>query len=156
MGIGEFKYSGDQEAVLKTYGLGSCVALVVTSEVPSRAAMVHIALPDSTVNPAKAAVLPGYFVDTAVPLLFEWIDSCGGRGRHRFSYHLYGGASILDENHRFDIGRRNVLAVKRLLWRFGCGITREDVGGSSSRTISVSVADRDVHVMYGRKQPSKG
>jgi chemotaxis protein CheD len=155
VGIGEFMHSTDASAELKTYALGSCVALVVTSTSPARAAMVHIALPDSLVNPAKAAILPGYFADTGVPMLMEWIDRCAGGRRRDFTYHLYGGASILDENNHFDIGRRNALAVKRLLWRYGCGMTREDVGGNVSRTVSVAVGSGCVQIRYGVKQASE-
>lgn len=155
VGIGEFKHSRDAAAVLKTYGLGSCVALLVTGRSPSVAGMIHIALPESQVNPAKAATLPGYFADTGVPLLMEWVDAVSAGRRRTFSYHLYGGASILDEQNRFDIGRRNALAVKRLLWRYGCGITKEDLGGQVSRTVSIAVATGEVLVNYGQKQTSK-
>ena len=155
VGIGEFRHSDEAGAILKTYGLGSCVALLVSSRDPAVAAMIHIALPESQVNPAKAAALPGYFADTGIPLVMEWVDSvCAGR-RKSLSYHLYGGASILDEHHRFDIGRRNALAVKRLLWRYGVGITKEDLGGEVSRTVSLAVATGEVLVTYGQKQNIK-
>lgn len=152
VGIGEFKYSRDPGDLLKTYGLGSCVALVVYSQVKKIAGMIHIALPEASVNPGKAVQLPGYFADTGVPMVVEWIDKVSAGQRKSFTYRLYGGASILDENNRFDIGRRNALAIKRLLWRYGCGVIKEDLGGNTSRTVSIEVGTGEVHVNYVEKR----
>ena len=152
VGIGEFKHSGEASDVIKTYGLGSCVALVVYNKNRKIAGMIHIALPEASVNPPKAKLLPGYFADTGVPMVIDWIDRITGGNRKTFSYRLYGGASILDENNRFDIGRRNALAIKRLLWRYGCGVIKEDVGGTSSRTVSIDVSTGEVAVKATEKR----
>jgi chemotaxis protein CheD len=152
VGIGEFKYSRNTTDMLKTYGLGSCVALVVYNQSSKIAGLIHVALPESSVNPAKASQLPGYFADTGIPLVVDWVDKISGGKRKSFSYRLYGGASILDENNRFDIGRRNALAIKRLLWRYGCGVIKEDLGGTASRTVSIDVATGEVHVNYVQKR----
>ena len=152
VGIGEFKYSNDPGDTLKTYGLGSCVAVVLYSKSKQTAGLIHVALPESAVNPEKARQLPGYFADTGIPRVVEWIDRISGGVRKSFTYKLYGGASILDENNRFDIGRRNALAIKRLLWRYGCGVIKEDLGGTASRTVSIDVATGEVHVNYVQKR----
>jgi len=154
VGIGDWKHSNGPDDLIKTYGLGSCVALVVWSHKLGHAGLVHVALPEAEVNPAKAATLPGYFADTGIPMVIDWIDKVSGGNRKLFNYRMYGGASILDDNKRFDIGRRNALAIKRLLWKYGCGIIKEDVGGSSSRTVTVHVADGTVEVKVG--QPQRG
>jgi chemotaxis protein CheD len=152
VGIGEFKYSRSPEDVIKTYGLGSCVALVIWSNKLQQAGLIHVALPEAEVNPAKAESLPGYFADTGIPMVIDWIDRVGGGNRKLFTYRMYGGASILDENNRFDIGRRNALAIKRLLWKYGCGIIKEDVGGHSSRTVTLQVGDGTVDIKVGQRQ----
>ncbi|MFP4113900.1 MAG: chemotaxis protein CheD [Spirochaetota bacterium] len=155
VGIGEFKYSHDPSDVLKTYGLGSCVALAVYNQKRRIAGLVHIALPEAAVNPAKAAQLPGYFADTGIAMVIDWIDKVAQGQRKSFTYKLYGGASILDENNRFDIGRRNSLAIKRLLWRYGCGVIKEDIGGTSSRTVTIAVETGEVHVNYVQKRTDR-
>lgn len=152
VGIGEFKKSKDPTDVIKTYGLGSCVALIIYSQKLKVAGLVHIALPEASVNPAKAQSLPGYFADTGVPMVIDFIDRLSGGDRKSFSYRLYGGASILDENNRFDIGRRNALAIKRLLWRYGCGVIKEELGGNASRTVSIEVGTGEVHVNTVQKR----
>ncbi len=146
VGIGEFKHSKGESDEIKTYGLGSCVALIAYSRHHRAAGMIHIALPESEINPGKASDLPGYFADTGVPLMLEWVDRVSGKNRRAFTFRMYGGASILDDQRRFDIGRRNALAIKRLLWKYGCGVIKEEVGGTSSRTVTVAVATGDIHV----------
>ncbi len=58
----------------------------------------------------------------------------------------------MDEAGHFNIGKRNALAVKRELWRLGYGVKNEDIGGSISRTISLSVASGAVIVSNGGNQ----
>ncbi len=137
MGIGEYGVSANGESTIKTYALGSCVAVVLYDNVRKTAGMMHVALPDSSVNTDKAKQLPGYFVDTGLPVLLKemnWMP----RSRHMW-IKLVGGANVMDANRHFDIGKRNVLAIKKYLWNNRLRIAGEEVGGSISRTVSVSV-----------------
>ena len=53
MGIGDIGISSGRDGEVKTYALGSCVAVIVYDKIRKRAAMAHVTLPDSTVNPKK-------------------------------------------------------------------------------------------------------
>ena len=140
LGIGDFGASNTQGATVKTYALGSCVAVVLLHPPTRTVGMVHIALPESSINPAKVKERPGYFADTGLPLLLREMAKFGCDPRGKGLYvKLAGGASIMDQNETFNIGKRNVLAVKKILWSFGLGAVAEDVGGNYSRTVSVSV-----------------
>ena len=46
----------------------------------------------------------------------------------------------MDKNQRFDIGKRNVLAIKKALWKRQLGTIAEDTGGEISRTVSIQVS----------------
>jgi chemotaxis protein CheD len=59
---------------------------------------------------------------------------------------------MMDENERFNIGKRNVLAIKRLLWQAGLGVLKEDIGGMISRTVSLSVSTGELTVSNGTKK----
>jgi chemotaxis protein CheD len=145
VGIGEWKVSRNPEDVLKTYALGSCVAVITYDQQRKVAGMIHIALPESKVNADKATRLPGYFADTGLPKLIQDMEKNGALKRN-IRVKVTGGASIMDENRNFDIGRRNAIAVKRFLWKNGLGVIREDTGGNKSRTVAVAVADGIVTV----------
>lgn len=143
IGIGEYAVSADQDDVLKTYALGSCVAVMAWDRVNKISGMIHVALPESKINPEKAAIKPGYFADTGVPLMLSDMRKRGSDLR-KLVIKLAGGSSIMDANRKFDIGKRNVIAIKRYLWKNGLGVVKEDVGGSISRTVSMNVKTGEV------------
>ncbi|MEA3363390.1 MAG: chemotaxis protein CheD, partial [Thermodesulfobacteriota bacterium] len=53
---------------------------------------------------------------------------------------LCGGANVMDTNDTFQIGKRNALAIKKILWSYGMGAVAEDLGKNYSRTVSISVS----------------
>jgi chemotaxis protein CheD len=152
VGIGDLRVaSGDRE--LKTYALGSCVAVVVWDSAAKVGGMAHIVLPEGQINPEKAAEKPGYFADTGLPVLFAELKKAGANRRTCW-VKLVGGASILDENRVFDIGRRNALAVKKYLWKVGLAVKAEELGGSVSRTVSLEVATGTLTISSGAEKRS--
>lgn len=138
VGIGEMYVSAVPDEIIKTFALGSCVAVIIYNSASRAAGLIHIALPDSSINQERAKEKPGYFVDTGLPL---FLSSMGinGENKRKVWIKLAGGSNIMDENHRFDIGKRNILAIKKLLWKERLGIINEDVGGSISRTVGIAV-----------------
>lgn len=138
IGIGHIKTSATPGDEIKTYALGSCVAVILYDKKTKIAGMIHIALPDSAVNTEKAQSLPGYFADTGLPLLLKEFKKLGGE-RKTTIIKIAGGSNIMDENKTFDIGKRNAIAVKRFLWKQGLGVMKEDIGGNISRTASIDI-----------------
>lgn len=148
VGIGEYRISSTPGDSLKTFGLGSCVAVMVYDKVSKLGALIHIALPDSSIDAQKAAARPAYFADTGLAKMFNEL-SARGTSRRNIWIKIAGGASIMDEGKTFDIGRRNVLAIKKWLWKNRFGVLKEDVGGSISRTVTFGVDDGEVIISRG-------
>ncbi len=138
IGIGHIKITATPGDEIKTYALGSCVAVMLYDKKMKIAGMIHIALPDSAVNKEKAQSLPGYFADTGLPVLLKDFKKLGG-DRKTTVIKIAGGSSIMDANKTFDIGKRNAIAVKRFLWKQGLGVMKEDIGGAISRTVSIDI-----------------
>ena len=102
--------------------------------------MVHIALPESKIRPDMIQKRPGYFADTGIPALFKQMKKEGLNGHAKnLVIKLVGGAKVMDPNSLFDIGKRNILATKKLLWKYGLGLQAEDVGGSLPRTATIEI-----------------
>ncbi len=142
LGIGELAVSARPEAVLKTFGLGSCVALVLFDTDNRVGGMVHVALPDSTLHDPQRvqAVSPGYYADTAIEALVQHMGRLRGGNRKGLHACLVGGASVLPNSRRFFIGKRNVEALRHGLDRRSIPIRSEDTGGAISRTVFLDVA----------------
>lgn len=151
IGIGEWAVSSDASDTLKTFALGSCVAVVIYDTRLQIAGMIHIALPDSAVDAERARMLPGYFADTGLPVMIEEMKKRGAIRGHVW-VKLAGGASVMDPGGFFDIGKRNILAAKRILWGSSLGPVAEDTGGAMSRTVSITVAGGETTISSGQKQ----
>lgn len=141
VGVADMKVSVDPDEVLVTHALGSCLGIALHDPAAGVGGLLHVMLPLSTIDPARAAINPCMFVDTGVPRLFLECYKAGAEKR-RLVVKVAGGACIgkADENDDFfQIGRRNIVMLRKLLWKNGVLIEAEDVGGSHSRTMSLEV-----------------
>lgn len=141
LGVGDYGASSNPDDEIKTFALGSCVSVIFLDPKTRSVGMAHVALPDSTINKAKASEKPGYFADTAIPALLAQMEKlgCDKRGKG-IIVKLCGGANVMDTNDTFQIGKRNALSIKKILWSYGMGAIAEDLGGNYSRTVSISVS----------------
>lgn len=144
LGIGDLAASGDLGDVLVTHALGSCVAVVARCTTTGAWGMIHIALPSSAQG--SPSTLPAYYADLGVPALLRAMDAVGARSRGGLELSLVGGASVLGKLDTFGIGKRNVVAARKLLWQHGLAASAEDVGGESSRSVLVTVGQREVRI----------
>jgi chemotaxis protein CheD len=142
VGVGDVRLSRTAGERLITYALGSCLGLVVHDPVAGVAGLLHVMLPESGIDPAKALRNPAMFVDTGVPLLFRQSYALGARKERmvvKVAGGAFGGADAASDT--FQIGKRNVLALRKLLWKNNVLLHAHDVGGvQTSRTLVVDVA----------------
>ncbi len=150
VGIGELAVSKNPGEIIKTFGLGSCVAIVVLDPKVRAVGLIHIALPDSTINPEKAKKQPGYFADTGIPYLLSEMAKLGSHPKGQgLNIKLIGGAQVMDPNQRFNIGKRNILNIKKILWSYNIAVVAEEIGGHVSRTVDVDVGTGRVTISQG-------
>ena len=139
VGISDLGVSSDPDEELVTYGLGSCLAIVAYDPVARVGGLLHAMLPSARIDPEKAQRNPLAYVDTGVPELFRWCYAEGG-ARERLIVKVAGGATMQQGDlDRFQIGKRNVLMLRQLLWKNGILVAAEDVGGTCSRTLSLHI-----------------
>lgn len=146
VGVADLKTSATPEERLITYALGSCLGIVVYDPVVRVAGMLHVMLPTGTIDPAKMQDKPAMFVDSGIPLLFKECYKLGAK-KERMQVKVAGGAhaGASEADDRFQIGKRNMIALRKLLWKNGVMIHANDTGGvQTSRTMWVEVATGDV------------
>jgi chemotaxis protein CheD len=136
--VGDMKI-GQQADMLVTHALGSCLGLVVYDPAARVGGLLHAMLPLSKINPQKAEANPYMFVDTGVPSLFKALYGIGGQ-KNRMVIKAVGCGNPLGKNEMFKIGERNYTVLKKLLWKNNVLLEKEDVGGTSSRTVHFDVA----------------
>ena len=112
VGVAEMLVCNDANAELVTYSLGSCLGITLYDPVLRVGGLLHVMLPNSKLNPAKAARTPNMFVDTGVPRLFHALYDLGA-DRANLVMKAFGGAQFLDTAGIFNIGERNRNALIR-------------------------------------------
>ena len=138
VGIGDCKVSARTEDVLVTHALGSCIAVIIHDPVARVAGLLHFMLPESKVDAVQASTRPFLFADTGIPLLFQNSYRLGAL-KARLVVVVAGGAQMMDSNETFNIGKRNQMALRRIFWKAGVNVSREELGGTSSRTVHIEV-----------------
>jgi len=147
--------SQGKEDLIVTHALGSCLGITIYDPVVNVGGLLHVMLPDSSIDAAMAQEKPHMFVDTGVPKLFRECYALGAV-KERLEVKVAGGACASGEaeNDIFQIGKRNFLTLRKLLWKNGVLLKAHDVGGSGSRTMSIEISTGAVAVKSAGKETS--
>ena len=136
--VGEWKL-GEGAVRFRSYGLGSCVALVLWEPEKKIGGMAHILLPgtNSQIPPHPGAK----FAPSAVRNLVNEMKKMGAHPQ-KLVAKLVGGANMFPKKFNPEqefmgknIGERNLLAVRKSLNELKIPILAEEVGGEKGRTI---------------------
>lgn len=145
VGVADMVASNDSSAEIVTYSLGSCLGVTIYDPVKKIGGLLHLMLPDSSIDANKATNAPFMFVDTGVPRLFHAVYNLGAE-RSRLILKVAGGAQLLDEQGVFNIGERNFKALTAILERNGIAMQARDVGGMTSRTVRFDLTNGNVSI----------
>jgi chemotaxis protein CheD len=139
VGLGEIKISRDPQDVLVAFGLGSCIGVGMYDPALHLGGLLHAVLPKK--NDANESTFPKY-VDSGTRLLLEQMVKAGGI-KSRIILRIAGGANMLVStslSSSFDIGTRNIQAVKAVLSELNLKISGEDLGGQTGRTVRMYIS----------------
>jgi chemotaxis protein CheD len=144
--VADMKVSAKGGDLIITHALGSCLGVAVHDPVACVGGLLHVMLPLSTIDPEKADRNPFMFVDTGFPkLLIECFKT--GAQKERLEIKVAGGADSHES--LFQIGKRNLIILRKLLWKNGLLLKSYDVGGSNSRTMSLEIGTGKVTIKSG-------
>lgn len=146
VGVADVKVSGNTEDKLVTYALGSCLGLAVFDPIAKVGGLLHVMLPTGAIDPEKMAQNPSMFVDSGVPALFKECYKLGAK-KERMVVKVAGGShtGATDEDDKYQIGKRNLLALRKLLWKNGVMLHAQDTGGIQvSRTMWLDIGTGEV------------
>jgi chemotaxis protein CheD len=145
IGISDANVSNNPQDVLETLSLGSCIGVCLYDPTTTIGGMLHYQLPSSTMNPGRAKQNPLMFADTGMMFLIDRILTMGAKEK-QLQVKIAGGAAMDTGPEGFDIGKRNYLAIKKVLWQHRMFIKAEDIGGSSPRNMYLDIADGTVKI----------
>lgn len=150
VGIGEMEIS--DTGILSTYGLGSCIGVIIYDTRTRLSGLIHLMLPDSNLftdvsNPLK-------FVDTGVPLLINELVKSGS-DRKDLKAKIAGGASLYSGKHApnsFNIGKLNIMNAENVLKLHCIDVVSRDIGGRFSRSIDFHVEHSKLEIKRIREK----
>lgn len=151
IGISDCVVSGDQGLVLATHALGSCIAIAIHDPIVQVSGLLHFMLPDSGMDREKGQNRPFAFADTGIPMLFHRSYELGAV-KQRLIVTALGGAQVLNTADTFNIGKRNYLAMRKILWKAGVMLQHEDVGGTLPRSVRMEVSSGRILVSHGQNE----
>jgi chemotaxis protein CheD len=154
VGVSDCRVTSDSEAVLVTYALGSCVAVSAFDPFAKVGGLLHIMLPECSLQTERGRWNPYMYADTGVPLLLSQLAR-EGASKQRLVVRLAGGAQVLDDNGLFSIGARNHVSTRKALSKEGVLVRAEAVGGTVSRTVWLDMGSGRFLVREGRGTPQQ-
>jgi chemotaxis protein CheD len=155
VGMGEIKIT-ESPHLLKAIGIGSCVAVALYDRENRIGGLAHVMLPyfeeaHDKSNPLK-------FSDIAIAMMIDEMKRRGARPQSMIAK-TFGGANmfpeIISSDSPMDIGKRNVLAVRKELEGYGIQIAASEVGGHIGRTVIFDTSDNSVTVKTANSEEKK-
>src|SRR5258708_1745698 len=95
VGMADLTVTRDPNVVLCTHPLGACLGVAIYDPVAKAGGLLHAMLPDSTIDPARAAVRPGMFLDTGLAELLKRAET-QKLDRANLLVYAAGGGRIMD------------------------------------------------------------
>jgi chemotaxis protein CheD len=135
----EMKISSNPVETLVAFSIGSGMGVTVYDPVCGVGGILNFLLPDSGrangVNPDK---VPFMFADTGIAAFLAALYAQNVRS-DRLKVVIAGGAHILDQTEAFNIGQKNIEALKAGLDTYNLNIYHENTGGTNSRTLVLEI-----------------
>lgn len=154
VGMGECCVTSDPAHVLITHALGSCIGVAVYDPVAHVGGLLHFMLPAAPPGAAESGKNPWMYADSGIPMLFREAYHHGAQ-KSRIRVCAAGGAQIMDDSGVFNIGQRNSVALRKILWRAGVMLRAEDTGGNDARTMRLEVGSGRVFLRSPRDPAEK-
>ncbi|MGL1863328.1 MAG: chemotaxis protein CheD [Pseudodesulfovibrio sp.] len=131
--ISDMKFSTNEEDVIVTYSLGSCLGVTAYDPKIKIGGLVHCLLPTAGAAREKARDNPFMFVNTGVAMMVRRLMDKGAE-KSRIIFKAGGGANMRNDT-LFNTGARNFEALETLLDRNQVKLAARDVGGTIPRTM---------------------
>lgn len=144
VGISEFVVT-DDDSTLKSYGLGSCVAIALYDGDAGIGGLAHVMLPSGDESESDDPN-PGKYADTAIRAMLRRMVEQGATYTAVEAKIVGGGDMFEFDSFGDGVGHRNVEAANRELDKLGVPVVAEDVGGKKGRTVEFDAETGDVTI----------
>ncbi|MBN2651862.1 MAG: chemotaxis protein CheD [Spirochaetales bacterium] len=149
VGISDLKVSSQASDLIITYSLGSCLGLSVYDPVRKAGGILHAMLSRGDLDSVKSKAKPAMFVDTGIIEIFTKLEKLGCN-RKNFIVKAAGCGSAIDTKGFFEVGKKNFLMMKKILWMNNLLLKGQVVGGSDPKTLFLDISTGKTYVKSGQ------
>lgn len=139
VGIGDMKLSRNRSLQLATYALGSCLGITLYDPEIKLGGIFHAMLPSFQYLKSANVIQPLMFLDIGLPLFFR-IAYAAGAKKENLIIKVAGGAAFTEDQDKFQVGKRNLLSLRKMLWQNDLMIHNEEVGGVKPRSLFLELS----------------
>jgi chemotaxis protein CheD len=140
---GSYQVCTDSSDSLVVYPVHEGLGVVIHDPDAGVGGVLHFTRPDSKDAPEQAKSLPGLFADTGIAA-FLWDLFKAGASRKGLQVKLVGGTDFIPGVP--DMGQKNVLTAKRILWKHSLVVAKEAIGCGLGTHVKLDMATGDVVV----------
>lgn len=154
VGIADMIVSKNPDETLITYSLGSCLGVIFYDPFEKIAGLIHIMLPESKIEKLSKdsiAFNPYKYVDTGIPLIIKKMLKYGSK-KNQLLISVFGGAQVFDREDYFNIGKRNYVSLRKILWKESLLIKNEHVGGKVHRSVKINVESGEIMLDVNKEE----
>ncbi len=151
VGISDAKFSLSHDDTIITYSLGSCIGASFYDPYKRIGGMIHLMLPDSSIESGNPKLNPYKYADTGIPMMLRQLTHFGANPKHLI-VKVAGASQLLDDKNIFNIGKRNLEAFTRILYDYSLSIFKMDVGGGINRTITLNIANGILYLRNSKQE----
>lgn len=141
-------------AVLKAYGLGSCLAVGLYDPLNRVGGLAHLLLPS---HPSRSPLGDqGKYVDAGIRQMVEELVLFGAE-HAKLVAKIAGGANMFESEYKTlinSIGARNAKSARETLNELGIPLLGEEVGGNRGRTVELDLAS-GMMIVYSARDGEK-
>jgi chemotaxis protein CheD len=135
----EMRISTNPVETLVAFSIGSGMGVTVHDPVCGVGGILNFMLPDSgSANGINPDRIPFMFADTGIPAFLAALYAQDAKP-DRLKVVIAGGAHIMDQTDAFNIGLKNLAALKTCFDAYPLKIHHENTGGNNSRTLSLEI-----------------
>ena len=135
--------TGSSPDILTTYGLGSCVAVMLYDPIAKIGGMNHFLLPSKLTGRGNENLAK--FSDTGIEILIKRIEDLGAK-KERLIAKLVGGANMFPTLAKNSIGQKNIDAAIEVLEGYSINVAARDTGGNWGRSVDFYLSNGKVVV----------
>jgi chemotaxis protein CheD len=149
----EMKISSNPVETLVAFSIGSGIGMTIHDPVGGVGGVLNFILPDSTkANGSNPAKTPYMFADTGIAAFLKALFEQGAKAEN-LKVVIAGAAHVMDQTGVFNIGQKNLEALKTCLDGYDIKIHHEASGGTQSRTISLEIGSgRSIIRTFGEEE----